>query len=142
MVVLRFVKWCGRKLSMTRIPPSVHPPLGNTCFQKHNGAFLRWIGVFWQANWITIKKIMILNTAHLQFLQEGVVLFNMCSNLTMQLEDGVKDSCSVNFVIFAEKCLWESSVKEVTLFAESQFRLSEAFHQIWFLRNLRNLQRD
>ena len=48
---------------------------------------------------------MILNTAHLQFLQEGVVLFNMCSNLTMQLEDGVKDSCSVNLVIFAEKCL-------------------------------------
>ena len=38
----------------------------------------------------------------------------MCS-LTMQFENGVKDSCSENFVIFAEKCPCESLLEEITL---------------------------
>ena len=50
---------------------------------------------------------------------------------TIWLEGGVKDSCSENFVILAEKYLWEF------------FFLNEALRrQIWFLRNLRNIQCD
>ena len=42
-------------------------------------------------------------------------------SLTIYLEDGVKDSCSGNFVIFAEKCPWESLRKKVTLCGISLF---------------------
>ena len=38
----------------------------------------------------------------------------MCS-LTIKFENGVKDSCSENFVIFAKKCLFESLLEEVTV---------------------------
>ena len=69
----------------------------------------------------------------------------MLSNLTcvliysLELEDGVKDNCSENFVIFAEKYLWESLLKEVTLCRVALF-WNKVLCQIWFLRNLRNIQ--
>ena len=36
----------------------------------------------------------------------------MIYSLTVYLEDGVKESCSESFVIFAEKYLWESLLKK------------------------------
>ena len=53
----------------------------------------------------------------------------------------VKDNCSENFVIFAEKCQWESLVKEGTTCRVSMV-LNDALCQIWLLKNLRNIQRD
>ena len=53
---------------------------------------------------------------------------------TVWRKDGVKDRCSGNFVIFAEKYLWESLLKEDRL-VEFQFILNEVLCQIWFFKN-------
>ena len=65
---------------------------------------------------------MILNTLAVfatgfYLIQYGILMYS----LTIYLEDGVKDSCSGNFVIFAEKCPWESLRKKVTLCGISLF---------------------
>ena len=51
----------------------------------------------------------------------------MCSDLL--IKDGVKDSCSENFVMFAGKCLWEIYWKKLH-YVESQFLLVEALQLI------------
>ena len=52
----------------------------------------------------------------------------------------VKDSCTENFVTFAEKCHWVCLLKEGILCRVST--LNEVLHQISFLKNLQNIQRD
>ena len=74
-------------------------------------------------------------------MKEYVVKFNMCSWQYDFLETGVKDSCSENFVTFAEKWPWDSLLKEGKLCRVSIF-LNQVLREIWFLRNLRNIQGD
>ena len=58
----------------------------------------------------------------------------ICSLKKCVLEDGFKDSCSKNFVTFAEKypCITGFTVKEVTV-SRAAISLKEALNQIDFL---------
>ena len=62
-------------------------------------------------------------------------------SLSIQFENDVKDSCSENFVIFAEKCRGGVYWNKLH-YVESQFLLKKVLCQIWFFRNSWNIQRD
>ena len=62
--------------------------------------------------------------------KEYVAKLNMCSDLLIDkcaFEDGFKDSCSKNFVVFAKKYLWQSLLLKKVQYVESQFFWIECF---------------
>ena len=65
--------------------------------------------------------------------------FTLCNNITWGCV--LKTAVLKIFIIFAEKCPWESLLKEVSL-CRLSISLNKAFRQIWFLTNLRNIQHD
>ena len=79
---------------------------------------------------------MFLNTL-VVFRRGCCQIFTMRSDffsLTITFKYGLKDSCSENFVTYAEKCPWESLLKEATLCRFSGF-LNKVLYKMWFLRH-------
>ena len=61
--------------------------------------------------------------------------------LTINFEKDVKNSCSENFVIFAENIRGRVYWKKFR-YVDSQFLSKKVLCQLWFLRNSQNIQRD